>query len=62
MLDWSGRRSDDGDLEDAIAGKPCSYVWTRPPLSTRFSNTATRLHLCIRPIRGSCLQLLANIG
>ncbi len=32
MLDWSGRRSDDGGLKDAIAGKPCSYVLIVPTL------------------------------
>jgi hypothetical protein len=31
-LDWSGRRSDDGNLKDAIAGKPCFLQNPRNPL------------------------------
>ena len=33
-----------------------------PTLAPCFSNTATRLHLCTRPVRGSCFWLLAEIG
>ncbi len=55
----------DAALTDAVALRADATAAAMYGLAPTFNpllNTATRLHLCIRPIRGSLHRLLANIG
>ena len=49
MLDWSGRRSDDGGLKGAIAGQPCFYRYSlRDSAASKTGGGLPRLALAAR--------------
>jgi len=58
--DNAGEPDERGALEP-IASR-LAPMYGLAPTFNLLLNTAARLHLCIRPVRGSLERLLANIG